>query len=213
MNGFAGELTQAAGSVGSLLKTDFCAGTPVTVFNSLEVARTDAVTLELPHWPKACARVYDPKGREVKSQVNRYENGTAELVFVATVPALGFAVYDVRPSDVPCRLRGSLSISGENQMENQKYVVRLNKKGNITSILDKEMDEQELLSEPISLGLFGIPDTVDLAVTSTAVVQNGDEFIRNMDLAVDVMDDLFDLKETFSGLRTICGKFNDFLGI
>ena len=45
MNGFAGELTQAAGSVGSLLKTDFCAGTPVTVFNSLEVARTDAVTL------------------------------------------------------------------------------------------------------------------------------------------------------------------------
>ena len=154
MNGFAGELTQAAGSVGSLLKTDFCAGTPVTVFNSLEVARTDAVTLELPHWPKACARVYDPKGREVKSQVNRYENGTAELVFVATVPALGFAVYDVRPSDVPCRLRGSLSISGENQMENQKYIVRLNKKGNITSILDKEMDEQELLSEPISLGLF-----------------------------------------------------------
>ena len=66
---------------------------------------------------------------------------------------------------------------------------------------------------PISLGLFGIPDTVDLAVTSTAVVQNGDEFIRNMDLAVDVMDDLFDLKETFSGLRKICGKFNDFLGI
>ena len=66
---------------------------------------------------------------------------------------------------------------------------------------------------PISLGLFGIPDTVDLAVTSTAVVQNGDEFIRNMDLAVDVMDDLFDLKETFSGLRTLCGKFNDFLGI
>lgn len=154
MNGFAGELTQAAGSVGSLLKTDFCAGTPVTVFNSLEVARTDAVTLELPHWPKACARVYDPKGREVKSQVNRYENGTAELVFVATVPALGFAVYDVRPSDVPCRLRGSLSISSENQMENQKYIVRLNKKGNITSILDKEMDEQELLAEPISLGLF-----------------------------------------------------------
>lgn len=154
MNGFAGELTQAAGSVGSLLKTDFCAGTPVTVFNSLEVARTDAVTLEMPHWPKACARVYDPKGREVKSQVNRYENGTAEIVFVATVPALGFAVYDVRPSDVPCRLRGSLSISGENQMENQKYIVRLNKKGNITSILDKEMDEQELLAEPISLGLF-----------------------------------------------------------
>jgi ATP-binding cassette subfamily B protein len=41
----------------------------------------------------------------------------------------------------------------------------------------------------------------------------GDEFIRNMDLAVEIMDDLFDLSETFSGLTRICGKFNDFLGI
>lgn len=154
MNGFAGELTQAAGSVGSLMKTDFCVGTPVTVFNSLEAERTDAVTLELPHWSKSFARVYDPKGKEVKSQVNRLENGTIEVVFVATVPAMGFAVYDVRPSDVPCRLKGSLSINSENQMENQKYIVRLNKKGNICSILDKEMGEQELLAEPISLGLF-----------------------------------------------------------
>lgn len=66
---------------------------------------------------------------------------------------------------------------------------------------------------PLNLTMFGIPRRVELTVTSIAVVQNGDEFIRNMDLAVEIMDDLFDLSETFSGLTKICGKFNDFLGI
>ena len=66
---------------------------------------------------------------------------------------------------------------------------------------------------PLNLTMFGIPRRMELTVTSIAVVQNGDEFIRNMDLAVEIMDDLIDLSETFSGLTRICGKFNDFLGI
>ena len=66
---------------------------------------------------------------------------------------------------------------------------------------------------PISLSLFGIPDSVDLVVTSTAVVVNGDEFIRNMDLAVDVMDELFGIRDIFSKLGAVCDKFNNFLGI
>lgn len=66
---------------------------------------------------------------------------------------------------------------------------------------------------PLNLTMFGIPRRIELTVTSIAVVQNGDEFIRNMDLAVEIMDDLFDLSETFSDLTKICGKFNDFLGI
>lgn len=66
---------------------------------------------------------------------------------------------------------------------------------------------------PLNLTMFGIPKNVELAVTSTAVVQNGDEFIRNMDLAVDVMDSLFNIRDIFSSLGEICSKFNDFLGI
>ena len=66
---------------------------------------------------------------------------------------------------------------------------------------------------PLNLAMFGIPRNIELAVTSTAVVQNGDEFIRNMDLAVDILDDLFDVREIFSSLGEICGKFTDFLGI
>ena len=66
---------------------------------------------------------------------------------------------------------------------------------------------------PLNLTMFGIPKELELAVTSTAVVQNGDEFIRNMDLAVEVMDSLFNIRDIFSSLGKICNKFNDFLGI
>lgn len=66
---------------------------------------------------------------------------------------------------------------------------------------------------PLNLTMFGIPRNIELAVTSTAVVQNGDEFIRNMDLAVDILDDLFDIREIFSGLGKISSVFTDFLGI
>ncbi len=66
---------------------------------------------------------------------------------------------------------------------------------------------------PVNLTFVGMPEEMRLSVTSTAVVVNGDEFIRNMDLAVDVMDALFNVREIFSGLGRICDKFYDFLGI
>ncbi len=154
MNGFASELEASSASVGSLLKTDFCTGIPVVVSNSIEHRRSGAVTLHLKDVKLPYVRVYDQKGREIKSQVNYVKDGITEVVFIADVPSLGFRVYDVRPSDTPCMLKGNVSISSENVMENQKYIVRLNKKGNISSIVDKDMNEQELLAEPISLGLF-----------------------------------------------------------
>ena len=154
MNGFASELEASAASVGSLLKTDFCTGIPVVVSNSIEHSRTGAVTLHLRDVKLPYVRVYDQKGKEVKSQVNYVKDGVMEVVFIADVPSLGFRVYDVRPTDTPCMLKGNVSINSENVMENQKYIVRLNKKGNIASIVDKDMNEQELLAEPISLGLF-----------------------------------------------------------
>ncbi|MDR1640539.1 MAG: hypothetical protein LBT59_12640 [Clostridiales bacterium] len=38
---------------------------------------------------------------------------------------------------------------------------------------------------PLNLDLIQVPNTLPITVTSTAIVQNGDEFIRNMDIAVD----------------------------
>jgi len=41
---------------------------------------------------------------------------------------------------------------------------------------------------PVNLSIIGFPETLPITVTSTAVVQNGEEFVRNMDLAVDFVD-------------------------
>ena len=38
---------------------------------------------------------------------------------------------------------------------------------------------------PLNFSIIGFPKTIPITVTSTAVVQNGDEFVRNMDLAVE----------------------------
>ncbi len=41
------------------------------------------------------------------------------------------------------------------------------------------------IKSPVNLSFVGFPEVINMTVTSTAVVQNGDEFVRNMDIAVD----------------------------
>ncbi len=154
MNQFTNELDAAVSSVSNLMKTDFCSGIPVMVYNPVEAQRHSAVTVRLNELSQPYVRVYDDNGREVKSQVNTLENGTLEVVFIADVKSLGVRIYDFRPSDRPCCVKSDISINTDNVMENQKYIVTLNRRGNITSILDKELDEREILKEPVSLGLF-----------------------------------------------------------
>lgn len=153
LNQFTTELEASAASVANLMKTDFCKGIPVMVYNPIERQRTGAVKAMLKECGKPYVRVYDDNGNEVKSQVNSIKNGVAEVIFIADVKSLGTRVFDFRPSEEPCALESSISI-GDLTMENKKYVVKLNSRGNIASIIDKELGNKEILSEPISLGLF-----------------------------------------------------------
>ena len=38
---------------------------------------------------------------------------------------------------------------------------------------------------PVNLSFIGFPEKLSITVSSTAVVQNGDEFVRNVDLAAE----------------------------
>lgn len=63
------------------------------VFNTLGVARTDIARVTLPqNWP-GNPWVLDSDGREVPSQVVITDNGRRELIFLAAVPALGYAPF------------------------------------------------------------------------------------------------------------------------
>lgn len=73
------------------------------------------------------------------------------------------------------------------------------------------------IPSPINLSFVGFPTEIPITVSSTAVVQNGDEFVRNVDFASDMVGRLREKYEgvdkVFTSIETILDKFHNFLGI
>lgn len=67
---------------------------------------------------------------------------------------------------------------------------------------------------PVDFSFIGFPSTIPITASSTAVVQNADEFIRNVDIAVDL---LAFFKEKYNidttGITESFTKVRDFLGV
>jgi len=67
---------------------------------------------------------------------------------------------------------------------------------------------------PVNLSLINFPKEIPVVVSSTAVVQNGDEFVRNMDIAAEYLsylNDKYDLK--FEEISNWINKAWEFLGV
>lgn len=70
------------------------------------------------------------------------------------------------------------------------------------------------IPSPVDLSFVGFPKEIPITVSSTAVVQNGDEFVRNIDLAADFIEYLMDKYNLeFKGLSEWLNKAWKFLGI
>lgn len=72
------------------------------------------------------------------------------------------------------------------------------------------------IPSPVDLSFVGFPKEIPITVSSTAVVQNGDEFVRNMDIAVDVaewLDEKYEIFAVFDKAKELLEKVNGFLGI
>lgn len=149
LNRFRSLLAGAAGAVAAALDTR-TAGVPVVVFNPLEVEREDLVEAEAPFagGPPPAVRVFDPDGREVPAQ----RNDDGRIVFLARVPAVGFAVYDLREAAAAAAApaaAGALK-AGDGTLENEFYRVRLDRAGDVASIYAKDLG-RELLAAPLRL--------------------------------------------------------------
>jgi alpha-mannosidase len=146
MNQFAGVLTSAANGVSSVLDTQ-TKGTAIVVYNPLNISRDDVVEAAVTFAggaPKA-VRVYGPDSKEVPAQIS---NG--KVLFAASVPSVGFAVYSVEPADTgnsSSKLKAT-----ESSLENERYRVKIDKNGDVSSIFDKQLS-RELLSAPIRLAI------------------------------------------------------------
>jgi alpha-mannosidase len=152
MNQFAGVLTSATEGIASALNTQ-TRGHAIVVYNPLNIEREDVVEVSVPWEPdKKVIRVVGPDRREVPSQTLYTDERVAKLLFVAKVPSVGYAVYDVQVVDpVIGREESALKVS-ESMLENERYRIRIDGEGNVAGILDKRLN-RELLAAPIRLAI------------------------------------------------------------
>lgn len=145
MNQFAGVLTSAASGVSSALDTQ-TKGVAIVVYNPLNIQREDIVeaAVSFPGGMPKAVRVFGPDGKEAPAQIT---NG--KVLFVASVPSVGFAVYDIEPANAVSA--GELKAT-ESSLENYRYQLKINSNGDVSSIFDKQI-KRELLSAPIRLAI------------------------------------------------------------
>lgn len=148
---FSGVLTHAVKSVASQMDTRV-KGTPVVLYNATGFEATDIVTMEIKsaYYPKNVV-VYNAEGKQVPSQVVSYSDGKARVLVEATVPANGYAVYDVRLSGKGKAVAPVKTAS----IENSYYRLTLNENGDIVSLFDKKNNKEVVKSgKAIRLALF-----------------------------------------------------------
>ncbi len=157
-------------------------GMPVVVYNPLSFQRTDIVEarLTMPAKPEGL-RVFDKDGKEVLSQISSYDEKTGEVVFLfaATVPSLGYAVYDVRFGEAS-QLTSSLRMDRRShQLSNGNYRLNLSETGDPSQLIDLANNRQVLSASQLQM-IYDHEDTwpsweisyTDILRTPTAVNEN-----------------------------------------
>jgi alpha-mannosidase len=149
MNQFAGVLTSATESIASALDTNV-KGRAIVVYNPLSVEREDVVEAHVQGLGGGVL-VFGPDGKAVRAQ----REGD-RIVFLAKVPSVGWAVYDVVSGvETPRNRVEEHSIRVHIQppsIENDRYRVAIDDAGDIASIFDKKTN-REVLSGPARLAL------------------------------------------------------------
>jgi len=147
MNQFADVLTSASEGVAATLDTE-TKGVPLVVFNPLNIARADVIeaSVNFPGGMPKAVSVIAPDGKEIPAQISG-----GKVIFLASVPSVGYAVYDVAPASKTTASSSSLRVSKQ-EIENEYYHVTLNQDGDVASIIDKQ-NGKELLSAPARLAI------------------------------------------------------------
>ena len=117
-----------------------------------------------------------------KSNAYYWENNKSNLTNVYAALFSGGGDIDARGRDIVTWIEASCISSKAGTLDVKSHIVN--------KIVYKEVviTATRTFTEPVGLSLIGFPKEIPVTVTSIAVVQNGDEFVRNMDLAVDFVE-------------------------
>lgn len=152
-NQFASVVTDAIGAVSRGMNTRG-RGTTVLVFNPLSIEREEIVeaTVEFDNGVPRDIRVVAPDGSEVPGQLGAIDGHTAQVVFLARVPPVGCAVFDIVRARVPSTLVTGLEATATT-LQNERYGIAIDANGDIASIYDRRAGRM-LLSAPLQLQLL-----------------------------------------------------------
>src|SRR5579862_6200259 len=158
LNQFSSVLTNSTSAMSGLLDTSG-AGVPLVVYNPVSMDRKEAIeaTVKFPGAvaPVTSVRVTDDAtGEPVPSQVITANAGESKIVFLGSVPSLGYRVFHAsamaaEPEATSLRVTPS-------SLENNRISVKIDQNGDIASIYDKDA-KHELLKAPIMLELRDNP--------------------------------------------------------
>ncbi len=155
LNQFTECYRAASDNVAQLLDTSFVKGTAVIVNNPLqsEGLRREAVSCEMDCSPDTpFVQVFNSKGEELPSQISRRNGGKCTVTFIAGVPSVGYAAFDVRASKTPCSVKSNLKVT-ENTIENDFIKIAIDNNGDISSCFDK-VNGFEALKSPVRLAIL-----------------------------------------------------------
>ena len=148
-NGFSEVLKNSMRTVSSELNTQ-CLGRSVVVYNPVAQDREDIVTAELIYSKiPENIKVLDKNGKELPSQIIEHNGDSIKFIFMARVPSLGLAVFDVRETNEKSLMDKSLVITSRT-LDNEYYKIKIGENGDIISVFDKKASK-ELLSRPACL--------------------------------------------------------------
>lgn len=157
---FAQELRASVGAITALMDTQ-AEGLPLVVYNPLSQERTDVVEAEVDCAAEPSGvRVFGPDGQEVLSQVLSYDSKghRLRLLFAATVPSLGCAMYDIRLGE-PSRLTSSLTADASaRRMSDGRYRVTVGNQGDVSQVYDLD-NNRSLLSTVRQQMIYDHEDT------------------------------------------------------
>jgi alpha-mannosidase len=159
MNQFASVLTSATEGIASALDTQ-TVGTPIVVYNPLNIEREDVVEVKIPLATgilNKLMRVIGPDGKEVPAQLVGAAGSFVTVIFVAKAPSVGYSVYDLRWDEVKRsrldpRKQGPPPVLSKASIENARYKITVKDSGDVTNIFDKQLN-RELLATPIRVAI------------------------------------------------------------
>ena len=151
MNQFAAVLKSATNAVAAAMNTQ-TQGIPILVYNPLNIEREDVVEahVQFPNGNPLNIQVVSPDGTRKAGQLINDDKGETKVLFLAKVPSVGYAVFDVQSggtTDSASELKAS-----ESSLENARYSIKIDHNGDVSSVFDKRTN-RELLSAPIRLAI------------------------------------------------------------